>query len=65
MTKAQLEKKIAMLESINDQLVTEVTYVDQLMRVIGFSDGLKTVKATAAEIIEKGLLEDEYGEEAV
>lgn len=56
MTKAQLLKKIARLESINDQLSTEVTYVDQLMRVVGFSDGLNTVKLTAQEIIEKGLL---------
>jgi len=59
MTKAQLLKKIAMLESINDQLTTEVTYVDNLMRLLGFSEGLATVKATATEIIEKGYLEEE------
>ena len=54
MTKAQLLKKVAYLESINDQLSTEVVYVDELMRLIGFSNGLVTVKATAAEIISKG-----------
>ena len=54
MTKGQLLKKIAHLESINDQLVTEVTYVDHLMRLVGFSEGLNGVKATAEEIIEKG-----------
>lgn len=53
-TKAQLMKKIAYLESINDQLITEVSYVDQLMRILGFAEGLTTVKATANEIIEKG-----------
>jgi hypothetical protein len=58
MTKAQLRKKIAVLESINDQLSTEVSYVDQLMRLVGFSGGLETIKATAQEIIEKGLNED-------
>lgn len=58
MTKAQLLKKIARLESINDQLSTEVTYVDQLMRIVGFSGGLETVKLTAQEIIDKGLLHD-------
>lgn len=57
MTKTQLLKKIALLESINDQLSTEVSYVDQLMRVIGFAGGLETVKATAQEIIDKGLTE--------
>lgn len=62
MTKAQLMKKIAQLESINDQLATEVVYVDQLMRVLGFSEGLETVKATAQEIIDKGLLNEEYND---
>lgn len=57
MTKAQLLKKIALLESVNDQLSTEVSYVDRLMRLVGFTQGLITVKATAREIIDKGLVE--------
>lgn len=59
MTKAQLMKKIAVLESINDQLSTEVSYVDRLMRLVGFSGGLETIKATAVEIIEKGYQEQD------
>lgn len=59
MTKEQLIKKIAQLETINDQLSTEVAYIDNLMRLMGFSEGIETVKATAEEIIEKGILEDE------
>jgi len=59
MTKTQLLKKIAYLESINDQLVTEVSYVDKLMRLIGFAAGLEGVKATAKEIIDKGYVEAE------
>ena len=55
MTKVQLLKKIAYLESLNDQLITEVTYVDHLMRRIGFSNGLTTVKATAQEIVERDI----------
>lgn len=51
MTKAQLLKKIAYLEFINDQLDTEVQYVDQLMRMVGFAHGLETIKQTAVEII--------------
>lgn len=58
MTKLQLMKKIALLESINDQLTTEVLYVDHLMRLLGFAEGLATVKATAHEIIEKGYLNE-------
>ncbi|MBA3237805.1 MAG: hypothetical protein H0T62_05560 [Parachlamydiaceae bacterium] len=56
MTKLQLLKKIAVLESVNDQLVTEVSYLDNLMRLVGFSDGIATVKVTAQEILDKGLL---------
>jgi len=55
MTKTQLQKRVAYLESLNDQLSTEVSYLDSLMRVIGFSEGLITVKATAQEIISKGM----------
>lgn len=50
----ELEKKVANLESINDQLRTEMTYIDTLMKLIGFSAGLDTIKATAHEIIKKG-----------
>ena len=57
MTEAQLLQKIAQLESLNDQLETEVSYVDGLMRLLGFQQGLATVKATANEIIRLGLNE--------
>jgi len=50
MTKVQLMQKIALLESVNDQLITELSYVDHLMREVGFSNGLATVKATAQEM---------------
>ncbi len=52
MTKKELERQIAGLESINDQLISELAYVDKLMRDVGFSHGLDTVKATAEEIYE-------------
>lgn len=55
MTKAQLLKKIALLESVNDQLSTEVSYVDNLMKSVGFAHGLSTVKATAEEMILRGI----------
>lgn len=50
MKKVDLQKKIARLESENDYLQTELAYVDELMRRIGFSGGLETVKVTAMEI---------------
>jgi hypothetical protein len=55
MTKAQLLKKIAQLEFINDQLDAEVQYVDQLMKMVGFAYGLETIKQSAQEIIKEGL----------
>jgi hypothetical protein len=50
MTKKDLIKKVAHLESINDHLLTELTYVDHLMRMVGFAGGLETVKLTAVEL---------------
>lgn len=60
MTKEQLLKKIAVLESVNDLLSTEVSYVDQLMRMIGFTDGLQTVKVSAQELVDCHSSNDEY-----
>jgi len=59
MTKAQLLRKIAVLESVNDQLSTEVSYIDNLMRMVGFAEGISTIKATAQEIIDKGYRDDD------
>jgi hypothetical protein len=50
MNKAELIKKIAVLESINDQLYSEIVDVDRLMRLVGFEGGRETVKLTAQEI---------------
>lgn len=65
MTKTQLNKQIAHLESINDQLFAEICYVDRLMRQVGFENGLETVKATALEIYETDVEEEFNDEEAV
>jgi len=62
MTKTQLLKKIAYLESVNDQLSTEVEYIDTLMRQIGFSDGLNTIKITAKELIDNPEMSRENAE---
>jgi endonuclease III len=48
---ATLEQKLARLETMNDQLVTELTSLDELLRGVGFSNGIATVKATASEIL--------------
>jgi len=47
------EKKIAYLEFVNDQLLSEIQYVDRLLRIIGFPDGLQTIKDAAQEVIEE------------
>jgi hypothetical protein len=50
MTKKDLIKQIAKLESVNDHLLTELSYIDQLMRLVGFTEGIETVKVTAEEL---------------
>jgi hypothetical protein len=50
MTKAQLLKKIARLESIQDQLVAELQTLDVMLKAVGFENGLATMKAAATEL---------------
>lgn len=53
MTKAQLQKKIDRLEFIQDQLQAELSYVDFLLKEVGFPNGLVSAKEVALEIIAK------------
>lgn len=51
-----LEKKVAYLEFVNDQLSSELEYIDRLLKVIGFPEGLETIKSAAQEVVdEEGL----------
>jgi len=50
MVNKRLLKRKEELEKVRDQLWSELVYVDQLMRKVGFSDGIETVKATAIEL---------------
>ncbi len=58
MTKDEMQKRISELESINDQLQTEIRYLDQLLREVGFEEGLKTLKFAARELIEQDKMQD-------
>lgn len=61
MNKEKLLKRIAELETMNDQLVTELRYLDNLLKDVGFENGLKTLKSAAQELVEEDnpLREDE------
>ncbi len=52
MNKPDLIKKIARLEFANDQLLAELTHLDSLMRQVGFTEGLLSLKLTAQELYE-------------
>jgi hypothetical protein len=51
MKNTDLVKKLAKLETINDQLAAEISYIDQLARSLGFAEGLKTLKSAALEML--------------
>lgn len=51
MTKNQLLKKIARLESLNDHLSSEIEYMDKLMKLVGFIGGLEGIKLTAQHLL--------------
>jgi len=52
MKNKELLKKIAKLESMNDQIAAELHFLEHLSRALGFAEGLKTLKAAALEMIE-------------
>jgi len=52
MKKVEIEREIARLESINDLLMAELAYVDELLKLSGFSRGLESLKEVAMEMLE-------------
>ena len=53
MNKEEMQKRIAELESMNDQLLAELRYLDDLLRQLGFQEGLKTLKSAAKEMLDQ------------
>lgn len=53
MTREELLKRVSELESMNDQLASELRYLDQLLREVGFEEGLKTLKMAAEEMLDQ------------
>ena len=49
----KLLERLACLESVNDQLSSELWYVDRLLKKIGFAEGLSSVKEAAQELFEE------------
>ncbi|MCB1213242.1 MAG: hypothetical protein KDK40_02990 [Chlamydiia bacterium] len=50
MNKQNLIKKLKRLEKKHVELYAELDSLDELMRAIGFTHGLQTVKQTAVEL---------------
>jgi hypothetical protein len=53
MEKEQMQKRISELETINDQLVAEIDYLDRLLKEVGFEKGLMTLKLAAQELLDE------------
>ena len=62
MNKAQLEKKIAKLEFIQDQLETELQYIDHLLKSVGFPQGIASAKDVALELLQQADHEESQSE---
>lgn len=58
MSQEELLRKISELESMNDQLLSELRYLDSLLREVGFEEGLKTLKFAANELIDEDRRKD-------
>ncbi|MGD0664694.1 MAG: hypothetical protein ABSA17_03060 [Rhabdochlamydiaceae bacterium] len=62
MEKEQMLKRISELETLNDQLVAELNYLDRLLKEVGFENGLITLKMAAQELLEEEQPRDEKAE---
>lgn len=51
MNEKELKKYLSRLESQNDHLVTQIQNIDQLLRKVGFEDGLESLKNAASELL--------------
>jgi len=49
---SQLSGQVARLESLNDQLSSEIAHVDNLLKKLGFEEGLETLKSAASEVLD-------------
>ena len=47
----ELNQSIARLESEHDQLLAELTYVNNLLKSVGFPEGIASVKEVAEELV--------------
>lgn len=52
MKKSDLLQKVAYLEFVHDQLETELSYIDHLLKQVGFPRGVDSAKQVALELIE-------------
>ncbi len=59
-TEEQLKRRISELESINDQLSAELRYLDDLLKEVGFEEGLITLKFAAIELLEEDSESENY-----
>ena len=48
-----LQKKLSELESLNDQLLAELRYLDRLLTKIGFEQGITSLKHAAEEMVSR------------
>ena len=54
MNEIEIRKSIARQEFIHDQLDAELQDLDYLLKLAGFSEGLRSMKDVARQLIEEG-----------
>jgi hypothetical protein len=62
MEKEHMQKRISELETLNDQLVAELNYLDRLLKQVGFENGLLTLKMAAQELLDEEQPRDEQAQ---
>jgi len=65
MTEDQLLERIVRLEFQNDQLTTEAHYVDALLQIVGFAEGLTSTKKAVRELTDSEYLYEKLYEDGM
>lgn len=63
MSKKMLSQELAKLEKKKESLVAELVSLNELLKLIGFSDGLNSLKKVAEELLTNNPNESDLPEE--
>lgn len=60
MESMNLEEKLVELEFINGELIAEYNEIDQVLRAVGFPQGMASLKDVAGDLMRQAIIESQH-----